>query len=69
MTKITERMNVEFRLEGFNLLNHPNFGLPNGILFSGIDGSGNGIVNPAAGQITDTVGHHRQLQFAVKFTF
>ncbi len=68
-TKIRESMNVEFRVEGFNLLNHPNFGLPAAALFSGIDGSGNGTSNPAAGQITNTVGTARQLQFAVKFIF
>ncbi len=68
-TKIRESMNVEFRVEGFNILNHPNFGLPAGALFSGIDNSGNGIANPFAGQITNTVGTARQLQFAVKFTF
>ena len=69
MTKIKESMNVEFRVEGFNLLNHPNFGLPASNLFSGIDGSGNGIPNPSAGQITNTIGTSRQLQFALKFTF
>jgi outer membrane receptor protein involved in Fe transport len=64
VTKIRESMNVEFRVEGFNLLNHPNFGLPVATLFSGT-----GTLNPTAGQITRTVGTARQLQFAVKFTF
>ena len=68
-TRIKETMNVEFRAEAFNILNHPNFGLPVGTLFSAIDQNGNGIRNPTAGQITNTVGTARQLQLALKFRF
>ena len=68
-TRIKENMTVEFRAEAFNLLNHPNFGLPGALLFSGIDGSGNGIPSPTAGQITNTVSTQREVQFAVKFRF
>ena len=67
--RITESMLVELRVEGFNILNHPNFGLPGQLLFSGIDQSGNGIPNPTAGQITQIVGTARELQFALKFRF
>ena len=68
-TKFRETMNVEFRAEVFNIFNHPNFGLPGRTLYSGIDPNGNGIPNPTAGQITNTVGTSRQVQFAVKFSF
>jgi hypothetical protein len=66
---IKENVRVELQAEAFNILNHPNFGLPGQLLFSGIDQNGNGIPNPTAGQITNTVGTSRQLQFALKFRF
>jgi hypothetical protein len=58
ITPIKENMNVEFRAEAFNLFNHPNFGLPVAVLTS-----------PLVGQILNTVGTARQLQFALKFSF
>ena len=50
-----ERFRVQFRAESFNLMNHPNLGLPN---FA--------IGNPAAGAITTTINPERQNQFALK---
>jgi len=67
--RIAENMRLELRVEGFNIFNHPNFGLPGQFLFSGIDQNGNGIPNPTAGQITTTVGTPRELQFALKLRF
>jgi hypothetical protein len=58
ITPIKENMNVEFRAEAFNLFNHPNFGLPVAVLTS-----------PLVGQVLNTIGTARQLQFALKFTF
>jgi outer membrane receptor protein involved in Fe transport len=69
ITRIKENMSVELRAEAFNLFNHPNFGLPGQLLFSGIDANGDGIPNPAAGQITNTINAQRELQFALKFRF
>jgi Carboxypeptidase regulatory-like domain len=57
-TSITERLNVEFRTEFFNLLNHPQFGPPNGTF-----GSGN------FGVVTNTVNLPRLIQFGLKFNF
>ncbi|MBV8897494.1 MAG: TonB-dependent receptor [Acidobacteriaceae bacterium] len=69
ITRITESASLEFRAEAFNIFNHPNFGLPNAILYTGVAANGTGIPNPSAGQITNTTGASRQLQFALKFRF
>ena len=80
-TAITERTNLEFRVECFNLFNHPNFAVPanttgpngsggNGdAVILGRDGTGNPIYAPNAGQIFSTVSSSRQIQFGLKFTF
>ena len=57
-TSITERFNVEFRTEFFNLFNHPQFGPPNGTLTS----SNFGVV-------TNTVNLPRLIQFGLKLNF
>jgi hypothetical protein len=53
-----ERFRVQFRAESFNLMNHPNFGLPN-----------SSIGNPAVGTITSVINPERQNQLALKFFF
>ncbi len=53
-----EQGNVQFRAEGFNLLNHPSFGIPNGTISSG-----------SFGQYSSTVGTPRIFQFALKVSF
>jgi hypothetical protein len=54
---IDESRRVQFRAECFNLLNHPNFGLPE-----------NDLESPAFGQILQA-GPPRLLQLALKFVF
>ncbi len=54
---VSERTRVQFRAEWFNLLNHPNFGLPE-----------NDLESPAFGQILQA-GSPRVLQLAVKVIF
>ena len=70
--KITERVGLEFRVEGFNIFNHPHFTNP------GADASSLGnliAAGPLLGVITSTVGQPdgttsaRQLQVALKLSF
>jgi len=63
-TKINERVNTQFRAEFFNLLNHPNFGIPNTNTF--VQG---GAVAQTAGVITSTTTFQRQIQFGLKILF
>ncbi|HET6932709.1 MAG TPA: TonB-dependent receptor, partial [Candidatus Acidoferrum sp.] len=67
--RISENFNVQFRVEMFNIINHPNFGPPgpgdgNTDIFAS-DGSPNGI----AGALVRTTVPERQIQFAIKFIF
>jgi len=63
---------LQFRAEAFNILNHPNFGMPNGTIFSGATNAfapASLAPNSSAGLISSTVNTARQLQFAVKIVF
>jgi hypothetical protein len=59
-TRISERLNLQFRAEIFNLLNRANFNMPNEVAFTP---SG---VSPTAGVITSTTTTSRQVQFGLK---
>jgi hypothetical protein len=69
-TQITERVNTEFRVETFNLANHPNLAQP---ITPGFIGAS--MTSATLGQITATrfptgdSGSSRQLQFALKLIF
>jgi hypothetical protein len=67
-TKITERLNVQFRAECFNILNHANFALPNSFSVFGA-GSTVPLSTSTAGQIVATSTTSRQMQFGLKFLF
>jgi Carboxypeptidase regulatory-like domain len=61
--RVSESMNVQFRAEFFNVLNHPNFAFPNEVIFSGSEYSSSG------GTINSTATPSRQIQFALKLLF
>ena len=56
--RFSERYNLAFRWEMFNIANHPQFGLPNATI--GVGG---------AGTITTTQRSNRQMQVALRFGF
>jgi Carboxypeptidase regulatory-like domain len=57
---INEQLNLQFRAEAFNVLNHANFAIPNAVVFQGTNYSS------SAGVITATATTSRQIQFALK---
>jgi hypothetical protein len=61
--RITEGLNLQLRVEAFNILNHPNFAYPNQVVFQGKDPSS------SAGVITNTATTSRQIQLALKLLF
>jgi hypothetical protein len=74
---MSEKSNIEFRAEAFNVANHTNLAFPYSNNFNAnyeaIEGPGNGVngtnVFPEAGQITNTLINSRQIQFALKYNF
>ncbi len=66
--KISERFNVQFRAEIFNIINHPNFAPPitptNTDIFDAT-----GTLSGGVGQLTKTTTSPREIQFAVKVIF
>jgi hypothetical protein len=71
-TRITEKLNTEFRAEFFNIINHTNLGQANGVVFSGAGGAGaaaGSFIAGNAGLITATSTTSRQIQFALKLIF
>jgi hypothetical protein len=59
-TRLTERTNLQFRAELFNVLNRANFNTPNAVVFTPTG------VSPTAGIITSTSTTSRQIQFGLK---
>jgi len=57
-TNLTERVNIEFRAEAFNLTNTPSFAAPN-----------TNVDTAAGGRVTSTLSLPRQIQFAIKYNF
>jgi hypothetical protein len=64
--KLTERISTQFRVEMFNVLNHPSFLPP---LTHEAVRNLSGIVTPGAGIIDSTADDPRQIQFGLKVNF
>ncbi len=67
ISKISESFVAQFRVEVFNIINHPNFQSPN-LVNSEIILS-DGTANSTAGQLTATTTSAREIQFALKLTW
>jgi hypothetical protein len=57
-TSITDRVNLQFRSEFFNILNHPWFARPD-----------SGFGNPSYGTVNAVMNNPRQIQFGLKLLF
>lgn len=57
-TKITEKVNLQFRWEVYNVFNHPNF-----------SGFVNTLTSPSFGTYTSTASNERQMQYSFKILF
>jgi hypothetical protein len=74
-TRVTERIQAQFRAEFFNVLNHTNLGTPAEMVFASgptqgtVTNQGAAVaLSPTAGVVT-SAGTSRQLQFGVKVLF
>ena len=77
-THLTERLDLQFRAEFFNILNHTNLLTPNEVVYSSaptITSSGGvqtvtpSAISPTAGVVTATSTTSRQIQFGAKLHF
>ncbi|MFZ0736516.1 MAG: TonB-dependent receptor [Candidatus Acidiferrales bacterium] len=68
-TELTERLKMQFRTEFFNILNHPNFALPNNVLTSPSFGALYQTPDVAQNNVGLGSGGPRLIQFGLKFIF
>ena len=75
--QLRERMRIAFGVEAYNVLNHPNFGVPSNTQNAlSLGGNGDAIFRDAAGNLADnvariftTVSSGRQIQLGARFIF
>ncbi len=73
-TYLREGLNLQFRFEFFNVLNHANFSTPNAITYASSPTIAAGVytqsnISSTAGVITATSSSSRQIQLGVKLVF
>ena len=66
--QISESKKLQFRINGYNFLNHPLWSFNGSHLNLGFDGTTGKLNTPDFGMVTDKQGH-RIVQLAVKFLF
>jgi hypothetical protein len=73
---LTEKVNLQLRAEGFNLLNHPNFGSLNANLNAAIFGVAQAMFNQSLGGLSEgsfnpryQIGGPRSFQLALRLEF
>ncbi len=62
---LANKLNMQFRAEFFNILNHTNFGTPNTVVYT----SNTTTPSATAGAISGTATTSRQIQFGLKLLF
>src|SRR6266496_6478808 len=69
--KLSERLQLQFRAEAFNLFNHPNFGSVQTNISAGNFGQAQSMLNRSLGGLNQLyqLGGPRSFQFALKFLF
>jgi hypothetical protein len=69
--KLVESLNLQFRLDAFNLFNHANFANPTGILTSALFGRATQMLSSGLGGMSPLyqIGGPRSLQLALKLQF
>jgi len=75
--QLNEATRITFGVDAYNLLNHPNFGVPSNTQSAlSLGGNGDAVFNDAAGDLADnvgriftTVGSARQIQLDARVTF
>jgi hypothetical protein len=69
-TKVSEKLDIQFRSEIFNATNTPNFQIPESFtLYTGTATNPSPLRNPNVGRFLNTVNSSRQIQFGLKFIF
>jgi hypothetical protein len=66
---LTERVNLQFRTEVFNIFNHPQYGLPNATILVNGFGSITNTVNTTTPVSPVGSGTQREFQFALRLQF
>jgi hypothetical protein len=65
---IRENIRLQFRAEVFNIVNHPDFGVPNAVIGTAAAGTISSLIGNST-LVAEPVGQPRQIQFALKLLF